>query len=272
MGKLKNSDIAKQQAISTTSGLIVTAFGLAFIIVLGVPQLFGVILTNPTPEPTKTIFTVLTGVFTSVTFLWFSSDRIKSKVSAAIEHSAAEKFKSYKKENSSQALIDTQNREFLGILCFLSGTPSAREQREYNNDRENVLARQTILRNLSGKDQFLEEIGQAACLKVFKKQNASYSEIESDPQLHKFWQDICLYLKAWLIISIGNGRPMSTSAIRQRYPDQDSPNKWIYLDALTFIKDKLIEHAKTRKQLGEENQELAIKMIKVFLSRESNTQ
>lgn len=67
-----------------------------------------------------------------------------------------------------------------------------------------------------------------------------------------FWQDIYLYLKAWLVCSLDSesGNPMPLSAIGLNYPHKERPAKSKYKKALYHIKASLASNDKALVQLN----------------------
>lgn len=67
-----------------------------------------------------------------------------------------------------------------------------------------------------------------------------------------FWQDIYLFLKAWLVCSLDSdtGNPMPISAIGLNYPDKINPNKSRYKSAVHRIQFLLLNSEKSLTQLN----------------------
>jgi hypothetical protein len=72
-------------------------------------------------------------------------------------------------------------------------------------------------------------------------------DVDRDPR-YFFFRDIYAYLRAWLVCSIDNdgGKTMPVNVIGLHYPNNKSPDVELYLKAVVFIKDDLLQ----RKQMA----------------------
>lgn len=89
-------------------------------------------------------------------------------------------------------------------------------------------------------EDFWQSLALSASMYVLNKSISE--EIDVKPNYFLF-QDLYAYLRAWLVCSIDNdgGKPMPIAVIGLHYPNEESPNVRIYLDALFFIKNDLLE-------------------------------
>ena len=234
----KHLDLAKNEAIYTTIGLIFSAFIVALVIAFGIPPLLSSVLSSSTTDPTKTIVTILTGLTTSVFFMWFSSDRIKTTVGLAIDAAVTQKSEEYIKQHPDvEERLRVQLQEYTcaipvnhrseSSIRLSSPSPAICDRR---------IGRDAVIRSLSYNDKLLQGIALAAVdetLVKTKKPRKIAEEVRA-----AFLTDIYAYLKGWLMLSITHSHAMPIGYIQQRYPTSRCPDPKAYVMAIEFIKEK----------------------------------
>lgn len=279
--KAKNSEVAKNQAVSTTLGLIFSAFLIALIVTFGLPKLLALFLGNDTAESIKTFVNIITGLITSSLFLWLSWDRINATVGSAIDAAVNERIETevsrykqeldnYRKMESLEAVIKRQNREFYAAIPDNSrcGKEDLLSLNIYSDESltkafRRRVARDAIIRGLAYNDSLLVDIALSASKRVLNKVKLSPVEASQDTDLQLFRQDIYVYLKVWLIFSITNEREMSVSEIKQRCLNSHKN----YVSALLDIRERLIRHPEVIQCLEPEYREDAIQLIEEYLDK-----
>lgn len=135
------------------------------------------------------------------------------------------------------------------------GTDSFQKQlkKEFGKIREERAIR-CIVQKLPD-EKFLEPIALSSAMQALGKSSREKEEKEAMNRFPEYYlyRDIYAYLKAWLICSIDNdsGNLMPISPIGLNYPDKDNPNKEVYIAALTYIKDDLLEREEAKEFLSE---------------------
>jgi len=190
----KHPDLAKNEAIYTTIGLIFSAFIVALVIAFGVPPLLSSVLSSSTTDPTKTIVTVLTGLTTSVFFMWFSSDRIKTTVGLAIDASVNQKAEAYQKQHPDlEERLRIQLQEYACAIPVTHRSESSiRLSRPSPAICDKRIGRDTVIRSLSYNDRLLKVIALAAVDETLVKTNRMGRT--SEEVREKFLTDIYAYL------------------------------------------------------------------------------
>lgn len=239
----KTPDLAKREAVNATLGFVFFSFAIAFMIVLGFPPLISSVLHSNTTDPEKTIVTVLTGLITSVFFMWFSSDKIKSTVELAIDSAVSQRVEKYEKENptiNEQRVIQLQE-----YTCSIRRDRRSEIAIRLSNPDKIVcdrrIGRDAVTRSLSYNDELLNGIAGAAAMEVLEKK---YGKKIPQESRDIFFTDIYAYLKAWLMLSIAHDHVMPIEYIRQRYPTERHPDKEAYPAALEYVKDRFMKSKK----------------------------
>ena len=240
----KNSDLAKNEAIYTTLQLILSAFVVALAITFGVPALLSLVLNSSTTDLVKNIVTVFTSLITGVFFMWFSSERIKTTVSLAIEAAVSQKSKEYEEQHP-----DVKKLETIHLQEYLCAIPETHRREssirlglsspnlEFCNRR---VGRDAVIRSLAYNDEFLKKIAFAAVKKTLEKTSSKPSEKDRET----FFTDIYAYLKGWLMLSITHSHYMPIDCIQQRYPTVNRPDRQAYIVAVKYIKEEITRKPK----------------------------
>ncbi|BAU13043.1 hypothetical protein LEP3755_35790 [Leptolyngbya sp. NIES-3755] len=208
--------------------------------------------------------------------LAFSWDMVHALVVGAIEDAKDKELKERDKTQTSEGVLERQNWEYYALIeknvplrfDFKRGNPSLKLWSDSSHLEllEDSLAHDEIGRALGDEDELLQNIALRACLEALGKQDASNEEIKN-MRLELFCQDIYVYLKAWLMISIRNRREMPFCEIRQRYPNEASPKKEYYVKAIRYVRNHLVDRPSVANLLREEHRERAKKILKDYLSK-----
>jgi hypothetical protein len=214
---------------------------------------------------------------------FFSWDMINFVVGTAIDTEsqlqAEKRIEDYKSTSTQQKIIEKQNLEFLATIptsnrkgedsYSLPGRHDTWEDvrqkiviREATVRGLDILTREAILRGLNNEDDPLRGMALAGAGHALKR---SYQEIQQDSDLKIFFQDIYVYLKAWLMLSIKHDREMDFKKIRQRYPKSDSPNVRAYIKALQYIRRYSIDSTVMERYITNEYIANSRQILKQYL-------
>lgn len=238
----KTPNLAKHEAITTTLGLVFSSFAIALAVALGVPPLISSVLRSNTTDPEKTIITVITGLTTSVFFMWFSSDRIKTTVGLAIDSAVSQTVEKYEEENPN--IGERKRIQLQEYTCAIPNAHRSEIAVRLSNPNQVIcdrrVGRDAVTRSLSYNDQLLKGIALAAADEVLDRIHGKGKAPKAVREI--FLTDIYAYLKAWLMLSIAHDHVMPVRYIRQRYPTEQNPDKEAYSAALEFVKKRSIRN------------------------------
>ena len=246
---IRRIPIGREQAVFTALFLIFLALFLARALPSLVPQ-------------EKPALELLAGGF----FLLFSYPIVNVLVGGAIDKTATDAVTLYKRENSPQDIVERQNKDFQSfVLSFRNPNfvLSQIQDRDTHTLTRKFFARREILRTLSEDDW--ETIALEACIRTLGKENDLDIQIEKDDELTILWQDINIYLKAWLVLSIDYNRKLPIDYIEQRYPSKQSPDSWTYIRILRYIRHKFSYSDDLLKLIRDEYRSQAIEVLEDHL-------
>ncbi|MBG1242569.1 hypothetical protein [Nostoc sp. NZL] len=250
----------KNWAIFTALFLIFIAFVIARLLPLLIPQ------------EAKYLEFIINGFF--VLFSW---DMVNAMVGGAIDQAV---------ESANQQNIDnlkaktpeeSHKKQDLEFMAWVTSKNIKGRNSLLQNDNEleiiktKALIRDEIVNVLTkNQDNLLTSIATKASRYTLNKEKLTHEEQLKDIDLHEleiFRQDIFIYLKAWLVISIKYDREMQSELIKQSHPSEESPKKQDYLKALRYIKDNLMERDTVAQYFQEKYKHEAREIIKFYLNR-----
>ncbi len=249
----QNPDLAKHRAIYDTVGLILVAFCAALVIAFGLRPLISSSLSDSTDDAAKSIVTIITSLLISLFFMWLSFERIKTTVGLAIDVAVEQKLIKYKQQNPAiEQRLRTQLQEY---SCAIP--PSHRSELSIQTGSPNMIicnkriGRDAVIRSLSYNDELLQGIAYTAVAQTLSRTNRNQLVHLTEETEQIFFQDIYVYLKAWLMMSITHGYPMQLGYIRQRYPSTHYPDRVAYIAALRIVKERTIKSSRVTAQMNE---------------------
>lgn len=260
----------KRGAVFTTILLI----GLALLIGISLSLIPYILAALNVPEDKRKIVDSFLPVLIPVTFVIFSWDMVNDIVGGAIttesRNLADEEIEKYKEKCSSERSKDRQVKEFLAIIPQDNRfgeefTLSIEDYDNFKDIKRKFLVRDSIFRSLFFKELLLKGIALESCRRVLGMNGCSNEELRNDHHLQVFREDIYIYLQAWLLLSIRNGRMMEIGLIKQRYPSEELPDRYAYTKAIEIIRDSLIDDPVLEDHLEKEYLEDAIKALKYYL-------
>jgi len=273
--KSKNPELAKNQAVFTTLSLVFLSYCVALCLAFGLPILLPKILPDNASEAVKLYIQIALGAVMTVFFLWMSWDTVDAMVSSAIradvsvtEKRLAEELEQYKAENSEKEHIKRQNLEFTAIVLedssseIIDGLEGYSDKALRQAFRRRV-ARDFIIRELAYNDALLKKIAIEATKMTLKKAKMSGEEASQDEDTMIFWQDIYIYLKAWLMYSIYSDREMNVAVIKQRCQGRQAQ----YINALTYIRQELIKKRQVMEIFESEYKSDIIRVLEEYLNK-----
>jgi hypothetical protein len=264
----KDADLARHEAISKTFNLIFVSFVTALVIAFGIPPLLALILGESANDTTKTTVTFFTSITTSFFLMWRSSDIIKSAVGLAIDSAAKEKSDEYKRQHPDiEEILRIQQQEY---LCTIPPNHRSESAIRLSDPSliifEQRLGRDAVIRSLSYNDKLLQGIALASTIKTLKRINKNKKQVDQAEE-EIFFNDIYVYLKGWLMLSITHSHEMPISYIQQRYPNIRKPNWRAYVMALEIVRD---DHIKKPIVLQAINETLKNDEYKTWAATQAN--
>jgi len=241
--------VRKDHAVFTALFLIFLALLLSRVMPLLVPQ-------------EKPILELVVGGF----FLTFSYSMVNALVGGAIDFAAEEKQRDFLDKQSPDSIHTLQELEYYSVI-----PPEHRKQagkllsvqtQTLEDIEQDSRVRDTIVCGLANED-VLRRIAVKACAVALRKED-DRAYLETDLRFARFRQDIYIYLRAWLIMSIKYKREMSIDLIQQGFPDENSPDKYAYIRAIRYIREKSINKLRVEECLKAEH----IESAKVILRQE----
>lgn len=260
--KSQNPDLAKTYAVFTVLFLIFTAFIVALFLAFALPLLVSHSIDKDAPESTKLAINVVSTLVTSGLLAFISWDMVNEMIGSAIQAAVKEIIVDYQSRHTSEAILNRQNLEYSSAVSHISKQEINLLSQIVEKSPHQILhrrfAREAVIRGLAYDDKFLLGIALSASRK------AIYTEKDKN-KLGLFRKNIYVYLKIWLMFSIGNDRDMPIEIIKQQYPSEQKPDRKAYERALKEIKDRLIKHPEVVKRLDSTYQEEAIKILEEYL-------
>lgn len=248
---------------------ILLGYVLAIFWLFAFPQLLIWVFPNGVPEEKKIVVTTILGIFTAAVAVWFPGVSLKSLVESAIEDAAAaeinhyrEEFEKYKRENSSDYIIKRLKQEFNALLIEVRNILLDHPDISVNVTLHKRKVRETLKKQLFDNEDLVRKIALEATKAVFSsKAHLSGKEAVEDYELQLFWQDMYMYIKAWLMFSIENEYLMEVEEIEQQLPNE----KKRYIEALYNIKERQIREEYIVQKLDQTYREDAIQMLDAYL-------
>lgn len=280
--KTRNPEFAKNTAVLMSLILIFAAFLISSFLAFGLPVVLPRILPENASESTELTVQVLTSLITGGLFLFVSWDMVYGLVGSAISAAAEKEFheriqphlediKACRKdldecrENlSTERIVRRQNEEFYATIPSSSRNNGgllirifSAEEDSLNQVQRRRIARDLITAGFAYNDNLLLDMALSASKRALNKEGLTEAEGVIDTDLEIFRQDIYAYLKAWLMLSISNECKMEVAVIKQRYPNEHSPDIEAYINAITDVKERLIRHPEVVKCLKPRHPEMA---------------
>ncbi|MER3434597.1 MAG: hypothetical protein C4288_14530 [Leptolyngbya sp. ERB_1_1] len=219
--------IRKTHAVFTATFLVFLAFLLARSLPLLIPK--------EKPE--------LELVVNSV-FLLFSFGIVNAIVGEAIEDAAAEKHKEYLKTESSDGIRTLQELEYYSEIPFEFRRRSTKLLGVQGSGTLEDIVTESRIRNAIvcgfANEPMLRRLALKACAVALGSEDDK-SYLENDRRFGRFREDVYIYLRAWLIMSIKYKRAMPLELIQQGFPDEASPDKYAYVRAIRYIRETSID-------------------------------
>ncbi|MEO0373967.1 MAG: hypothetical protein AAF329_04940 [Cyanobacteria bacterium P01_A01_bin.17] len=152
------------------------------------------------------------------------------------------------------ALIPPQQRYHLPSQAHFQ--VGGLDEPSLDDRREEVLARKAISKGLFLEDRLFIEIALTASLHALDKSHLNSSEVKKEicavgSKMKTLTDDISIYLKAWMLLSIDFGRYMDVSKIAQRYPNRNNPETSKYIKALNYVKHSLIKNNRLEEKIDD---------------------
>lgn len=219
--------VRKIHAVFTASFLVFIALLLARVLPTLVPQ-------------DKPVLELLVSGF----FLLFSFSMVNALVSEAIEDAANEKHNEYLKTESSEGIRTWQELEYYSAIPFESRRRSTKLMGvQGSHTLEDIETesriRDTIVCGLAN-ELILKRMALKACAVALGRED-DQAYLEGDRRFGRFREDVYIYLRAWLIMSIKYKREMPLELIQQGFPDETSPDKYAYIRAIRYIRETSID-------------------------------
>lgn len=246
MARLKDLDTAKHEAVSTTLGLIFWAFVAALVIAYGLPALLAVVLDSSTNNATRTTATVFSSLTTGLFFMWLSSDRLKSTVGVAVEAAANQKLDEYKRQHPSLEETSSVNKQ--EYACSIPPINQSESSIRYSSPDSPVcrkrLGRDAVIRSLAYNKILLQGIALAAVERTLEQINGNRRKEKLISGEEVLFNDIYVYLKGWLMMSITHDCTMPINYIEQRYPNVNHPDHLAYITSIEIVRKECIQSNK----------------------------
>jgi|GEM_PF-2007795 len=171
-------------------------------------------------------------------------------------------------------ILAKQELEFYALLPLdlrrgNSSILRLRDDIDLENVQSNALARELILRVLGGENDLLNAIAGRACCRELRIDFATAfdEEIQQNDTLNIFYDDIYIYLKAWLMQSIKYDSEMPVADIKQRYPNEIRPDKQAYIRVLLDIQSYWIYRPYVQQRLESDYKTHANEIIHNYLDK-----
>lgn len=203
---------------------------------------------------------------------------VGSAIDAAVEDKIENEIKPYRDElenyrkiYSMEAVVSRQNQEFYAVIPGYSrrrgGDYLEVDGEPLHKAWQRRVGRDAVIRGLAYDEELLSDIAISASKRALGRIGISKEVAMQDINLQLFRQDIFVYLKAWLMLSISNEREMPVNEIKLRYPDEQRPDISSYIDALTDIKERLIKHEEVVSVFDLNYREEAIDLLDEYLGK-----
>ena len=271
--KSKDPDFAKNQAVFTAIFLIFGGCMIIPLLYFVLPEWLSNNLPNSMPPDRQKNVTDFTPVILTLACILFSYDMINAMIVSAIKAdvnlskssmeldilSLEREFEEYKKNIAGNEEVKNQEFEFQrSITIAMTGkeeyiVPSFRKR----------FVRDAIIRGLAHNDDLLYDIATVATEAALNMGGIDREIAAQDKNATFFYQDICIYLKAWLMHSISNDRIMNVKSIQQRCPDKAVE----YINALEHIRRTLIRSNGVMKCIEDEYRSEAGQLLDIYLEK-----
>lgn len=273
--KSKNPELAKTYAVFTALFLIFLSYFVALGLAFGLPIILSKILPDTASKDIELYVSIALGVVVTAFFVWMSWDTVDAMVGTAIKADAEDtkqrlekKLEQYKAENAEKEYVKRQNLEFVSVvLKDLSNEPIEGTEKYSDESLRQAfrrrIARDAILRELAYNDVLLKKIALEATKMALRKTDIDGERASRDTILILFRHDLYIYLKAWLMHSISNGREMNAAIIKQRCLGKQVQ----YINALTHIKQELIRKHQVSEKFEPEHRADVIQMLEEYLDK-----
>lgn len=231
----------KNEAISRTRGLVFLTFAATLAAAFGLPPLFELILGDSPNDVTKTTLTVFTSLTLGLFWAWFSPEITKSVIGNAIESTTKEEIDRYKEQHpNAEKVLKDRELEYACAILPVNRNESSIQISSLNPSIYNKwLARNAVIKILSCNDDLVRAIAFSSARRAIEQIHGKRRKVDQGLE-DIFFQDIYVYLKGWLIMSITHKCTMPIIHIQQRYPSTHHPNRYAYITALKIIKSVYI--------------------------------
>ena len=267
--KIRKPKSKQAWVVFTCSFLVVLGYVIAIFWVFVFPRFLTWVFPDGIPEEKKIVVTVILGLCTATLSAWFPGVSLRSLIESAIDDAAAAKirefekeFEEYRKSNSSDEIIKRLNQEFNALLIEARNAILDTTDSNLNESLRRRIAREVIRKKISENENILRTMATKATKAAFPDKKTSLGkEAAAEQELQLFWQDVFVYLKAWLMFSIENEHGMNVEEIGQQLPNSEDA----YIEALCNVKDKQIREEWFTQNLDLDYRVEAIQLLETYL-------
>jgi hypothetical protein len=235
-----NSKSPKEKAVDKVLWLIGFGFVISLLIGSALPKLISLIQTpGQTFSDIKSLIEMILKLVVGGPLLVFLVNEAKTTITDVIDNIKNEEIKEYKQQNPKiEDLREKQKQEYVTVVT----------SQQFS---KNIASRYAIIARLAYDDKMLRKIALIVTRDVFNQPK------EFSNEQNFFRNDIYIYLKAWLMLSIYHEYEMPVESIKQSYPNID-----YYVKALKAIDEPIKDLV--LPSLDEKHQESAFQILQDY--------
>lgn len=275
--KSEDPDFAKNQAVFTAIFLIGGGCMSILLLYFVLPEWLSNNLPNSMSADSKKNVIAFAPILLTLALILFSYDMINAIIVSAIKAdvnlckknlestilSLEKEFEEYKKARDGNEEIINQELEFRRSITMAMTRKNGYTDQPMSQSFRKRFVRDAIIRGLAHNDDLLEKIALISTKAALNMGGIDGKIATQDEDSTFFYQDIFIYLKAWLMHSISNDRVMDIGTIQQQ-----CPNKTIeYISALDHIRQTLIRSNKVMRCIEDEYQSEAVQLLDLYLDK-----